>query len=46
MIKKPVRILYSLLAVLPLGIPIMMLIYGIRNRIELINKLKNFKLKL
>jgi len=44
--KSGKTFLYSLLAIVPLGIPIGLLIYGIRNRTEIMTKIKNFKLKI
>lgn len=45
MSKVGVRFLYSLLAIIPLGIPIGLIIYVFRNKSELITKIKKFKLK-
>jgi hypothetical protein len=44
--KQERTFLYSLLAIIPLGIPIGLLIYAIRNRNELMGKVKNIKLKI
>jgi hypothetical protein len=44
--KQGRTFLYSLLAIIPLGIPIGLLIYGIRNRTELMGKVKNIKLRI
>ena len=44
--KQERTFLYSMLAIIPLGIPIGLLIYGIRNRKELVGKMKNFKLRI
>ena len=44
--KQNRMFLYSLLAIIPLGIPIGLLIYAIRNRTELNGKIRNFKLKI
>jgi hypothetical protein len=44
--KQGRTFLYSILAIIPLGIPIGLLIYAIMNRKKLIYKVKNFKLKI
>jgi hypothetical protein len=44
--KQKFLFLYSILAIIPLGIPIGMLIYGIQNSKELKEKFNNFKLRI
>lgn len=46
MSKQGRTFLYSMLAIIPLGIPIGLMIYGIRNRKELTTKFRNFKLRI
>ena len=46
MSKKNFVFLYSILAIIPLGIPIGMIIYGIQNSKELRTKFNNFKLRI
>ena len=46
MSKQGTTFLYSLLAIIPLGIPIGLLIYGILNHKKLREDFNNFKLKI
>ena len=43
---KKRTLLYSILAIIPLGIPIGLMIYAYRNRADLKNKVKDFKLRM
>jgi hypothetical protein len=44
--KSGKAFMYSVLAIIPLGIPIGLLIYAIRNRKDLRGKIQNFKLRI
>ena len=46
MSKQKQTVMYSVLAVIPLGIPIGLIIYAVLNRKELVEKVKNLKLKI